>query len=161
MIDRLRKILYYRFETQQSRCIALVAVCIIEAILVVQVWKHSEATVLAGFVVKHGGGYVLVWKNVVGYRSEMVASLQDALSRARELGLGVAHSPSNSLESLWVQDRFGTYVVLWKLEEKPILNQLTFYDQKDASFFARAFKTGGYSPSPFGHSIFLTPIRTN
>jgi len=160
-VAKLRKRLSQR--SSPSRAVFLTLFIALEIVAGLHLWNksHNEATL--GYLVKHGGAYVVAWKEKGSpYQFESHNSLERALAFAREelkLGEGLVVQPDLAMEHIWVDDRFGSYVLLWKTDRTPLLNQITFQSQSDVQFFANAFKRGSYTPSPFGHSIFLIPTH--
>lgn len=151
-----------RFE-KGSKVAVLLIVLAIEVAFAAYLWRESKPGAVLGFLVKSGRLYHLVWKNEnSGYETQEYASIEEALRFAREellLKIGTNPVPQYELEHLWMQDRFGSYIVLWKTVGLDFLNQITFHKREDALFFANSFRRGGYSPSPYGHSVLLMPVR--
>lgn len=117
-----------------------------------------------GFLVKNGDLYVLIWKGEDNaFHSVSYPSLRGAVAFAGTLDLETGRNPSmtDDLERIWMQDRAGSYVMFWKTLKMEYLNQLTFHRRADADFFMRAFQSGSYSTSPFGHSIFLHAAKVD
>jgi len=151
---------------KKNRLGALVLVAAFELMLGIFVWNHTKPrSVILGFLVKNGNSYVLAWKDEeTGYESHSYPSLKDALQVAQgDLKLAPGHNPiiEQEVEHVWLDDRSGAYVLLWKTNNFSFLNQLTFQSHDDALFFENAFRRGSYTPSPFGHSVLFVPTKTN
>jgi hypothetical protein len=126
-------------------------------------WKLEAAPAEVGFLTKVGGEFVVAWHPAGGeLKSAAYSRLDDALRFVQEtlhLRAGRSFRADIQLENVWQEDRFGNSVVLWKIESFPLLNQMTFQNSNEASFFTEAFRRGAYAPSPFGHSVLLLPVR--
>ncbi len=145
--------------------IALAVLLLSELVWVVVLFQMHKPGPHLGFLVKDGARYILVWRtDEEGIQTRHEDSIDSAVSYARNslnLKVGVNPIPEHELEYLSVVDRYGSVQVLWKTSRINFLNQITFHRSADARFFAKAFKSGAYSPSPFGHSILLVPIHAN
>jgi hypothetical protein len=148
---------------KHHRLRAILLVVALELVFAVYVWQHAAVrSIVLGFLVKNGHQYVLAWKDAdTGYDSRSFSTLKDALSYVHELHLTLGHNPlaEQEMERVWLQDRAGAYVLLWKTLHYSILNRLTFDRESDALFFEKAFQKGSYSPSPYGHSVLFLPMR--
>lgn len=158
----LTNLLRTRFE-RKNKIAALFAIIALEVVLGVHLWERSKPGAILGFLIKDGSQFTVAWKDpVTGYTSRSLGTIDEALKFAREeLKLSEGTNPilEHELEHVWLQDRFGNYLVMWKTSYVPYLHQITFNRRSDALHFARAFRHGSYSPSPFGHSILLMPTR--
>lgn len=154
--------LNFRFE-RNLKVLAVLVVVAIEVALGCYFWEQAKPGAVLGFLVKNGQKYTLVWKDeVTGYESRDYTSIQDATRYAREelrLKTGANPIAEHELEHLWMQDRFGTYLVFWKTVGVNYLNQISFHRRDDAVYFANSFRQGSYSPSPYGHSVLFMPDR--
>ena len=142
------------------------AVVVVELLLAALVWNHAKPqNVVVGFLVKNGSRYVIAWKDeYAGYNSRSYGTLKDALHFLNDdLKLSRGRNPiaNDELEFVQLQDRFGAFVLIWKTINISILNRLTFQSEADARYFVSAFKQGGYTPSPFGHSVLFMPTKVN
>ena len=159
----LTNLLRTRIEHRRHRLLALVCVVALELVLGAYVWQRSKPPAVLGFLIKNGSQFIVCWKDKMdGYERHEASSIDDALRFAREeLKLSAAVNPfaEFELEHVWLQDRFGTTLVMWKTAGIDFLNQITFNRRSDAVFFASAFRQGSYSPSPFGHSVLLMPSK--
>lgn len=139
----------------------LAVVVALEVLFTIFLWQRSKPGAVLGFLIKNGDHFTIAWRDTLhGYESQDVPTIEAALKFAREeLKLSAAVNPLSEyeLEHVWMQDRFGTYLVMWKSSGIQFLNQITFNRRADAMFFAAAFRQGSYSPSPFGHSVLLMP----
>jgi len=143
----------------------LVLVLMLEFTVSVYLWRTWKPDTAVGFLVKKGSEYVVAWRDVgteQNYYYKTVSSLNEALEFANEaLNLSASRNVISDaeLEHIWMDERFGNYVLLWKTANIPYLHQLTFQNYHDAKYFSEAFRKGAYTPSPFGHSVLLLPIR--
>lgn len=139
----------------------LAGLVVLEGILAVYI--RSPKPITLGFLSRTGKEYKVVWREPgEGILERSFSELSRAIQFAKNtLNLRVGRNPKLDweLEYLDVQDRYGGYVLLWKTFEVNFLFQMTFQNQKDALYFAKAFREGSYSPSPVGHSILLLPIN--
>lgn len=140
----------------------LAGLVVLEGILAVYI--RSPERVPLGFLSRSGKEYRVVWREPgEGIVERNFSALSGAIQFAEDtLNLRVGRNPKLDweLEYLDLQDRYGAYVLLWKMFEINFLFQMTFQNHKDALYFAKAFREGSYSPSPVGHSILLLPINT-
>lgn len=154
------KLLGFKAISQGRKLLYLAVLIALEITLVVHLWGQQNR-VPFGFLVKNGDVYVLIWKNDAHeYQTSIYPNLNEAMTYAiNELNLQVGHNPlmEDELERLWVQDRQGVTVMFWKTSKLEYLNQMTFHRRAEADYYMKAFRTGSYTPSPFGHSIFLRP----
>jgi len=159
----LTNLLRTKIENRRHRLIAFLCIVGLEVVFGAFLWQRSKPGAVLGFLVKNGNQFTVCWKDTMdGYDRHDVASIDDALRFAREeLKLSAAVNPfaEFELEHVWLQDRFGTTLVMWKTAGIQFLNQITFNKRSDALFFASAFRQGSYSPSPFGHSVLLMPQK--
>ena len=150
-----------RIEKKSHRFLVLCLLVALEFIFGAYLWRKSKPEAILGFLTKNGDHFTIAWRDTLkGYESHDALSIEDAMRFAREeLHLSAAVNPISEfeLEHVWTQDRFGTYLVMWKTHSINFLNQITFNRRSDAMFFAAAFRQGSYSPSPFGHSVLLLP----
>jgi len=139
----------------------LLVLVLLEGALVAHLLHLGQSRVPFGFLVKNGDAYILFWKtDDQHYQSKVYPALRPAVEYAQNrLKLEAGHNPfmEDDLERLWMQDRKGAYVMFWKMSHIQFLNQLTFHRRSEADFYAREFRAGNYTTSPFGHSIFLRP----
>jgi hypothetical protein len=142
---------------------AVIPVELLVAVVGVRVLVSRERCAIRGYMVKDGHGFGIGWRDrwdALNYK--WFPSFDGAKTYAEnELHLagGRVTSDTFETESVWVQDRYGTYIVLWKTTHSRFLNQLTFNGKKEADYFASEFRRGAYTPSPFGHSVYLAAIR--
>jgi len=152
-----------RIEHKWHRIAVLACILALEVVFATFLWQRSKPGAVLGFLVKNGNHFTISWRDQDdGYESHDVSSIDAAMQFARkELKLSAGINPISEyeLEHIWMQDRFGTYLVMWKTAGIDFLNQITFNRKEDALFFAAAFRGGSYSPSPFGHSVLLTPTK--
>lgn len=141
----------------------LTGLVLVEAVLFATLGHPQEPKPEVGYLLKIGPNYVVTWRvEKNNYYQIRFSRLNDALSFARlELALKKATFSDSEIEHVWLSDRGGSTAVLWKITSTPYLNRWTFDNQMDAKFFAKAFQGGGYSQSPFGHSLLLLPLLTN
>jgi hypothetical protein len=132
-------------------------------VLLVAFLRFAAGPASHAFLIKNGKQYMVFWSQDGRYESASYGDLKDALSFARrELGLEEGTSVNGaSLETLWMQDRAGSFTLNWKTFQFAHLNHLTFNRESEAKFFESAFRKGSYTPSPFGHSVLLLPVRQN
>jgi len=155
-------------KRKKQRILILSVLVLLEAICAI-IYSKQTVRVPAGFLVRAGGGeygeYIVAWRqNSKSYYYKSYADLNGALDFARkQLGLAVGNFGSEEieLERVWVQDSTRGFRVIWETAHISLLNQLTFDRESEAQFFADSFKRGGYSPSPFGHSLLLLPSRAS
>lgn len=145
-------------STGSARWGILVGLVIVE-LLLLSFLQFSSTPVSHAFLIKRGAEYVVFWSQDGEYEFAAYNELKKAVAFAKtDLGLVKgATTGSAEIERLWTQDRSGSFVVFWKTFRFPHLNQLTFTRESEARFFAEAFRTGAYAPSPFGHSVLLLP----
>lgn len=159
----LMNLLRTRIENKKHRLFALLGILVIEAVFAGYLWSRSKPGAVLGFLVKNGNHFTVAWRDsVAGYDSHDASPIDDALRFAKEelkLTAGINPFSEFELEHVWLEDRFGTTLVMWKTLGINFLNQITFNRKADALYFAAAFRQGSYSPSPFGHSILLTPVK--
>lgn len=138
----------------------ILASLVVFEVLLVGFLQFAEPTASHAFLIKDGSSYAVYWSAEGQYDFATYKDLRSALKFAHNsLGLSEGSSfQGMDIERLWTQDRFGSFVVMWKTFRHPHLNQLTFSREADARFFETAFRTGSYTPSPFGHSILLLPV---
>lgn len=141
----------------------LLALLFVEVVTIRVLWSPLPEKRIAhrAFLTKQNDQYILAWRNGVGtVELVQMESLPEILRRANELQLSVAKNidPGSSVESAWVSDRRGSYVLLWKTENDP-LYQMSFYRESDAQFFASAFRQGAYTRSILGHSVLMVGHR--
>lgn len=142
---------------------SLIVAALLESLLFVAIWKKSAPRAVLGFLSKSGPQYVLYWKDEEN--QTQLATYPDLTSAIHsvesDLGLAVAANPvaNHEVENVWLNDRFGSYVLFWKRAYVGWINRITFQDKREALFFADAFKRGAYSPSPQGHAILLLPSQ--
>ena len=151
---------------KRNRTKVLVVVVMIELLLGGFIWSHSKnQSVVLGFLVKNGNRYVIAWKDeYTGYDSHSYSTLKEALHFVHDdLKLSPGRNPlvDEEVEFVWLQERFGAYVLMWKTLNFSFLNRLTFQNEADANYFEDAFKRGSYTPSPFGHSVLFVPSQVN
>lgn len=148
-----------KIKKNYGKLLVLLALLIIEGVLFATVSFQTKERVSRAFLIKNGNSYVIAWLNEKNENSEVVLpSLDAAIKYAKtELSLFPATTFQVELEHFWVQDRQGSYVLYWKTSQYNLLHHLTFNTLSDAKYFYEAFKTGAYSPSPYGHSLVLMP----
>jgi hypothetical protein len=137
----------------------ILAGLVVVELLLVAFLQFTVPVASHAFLIKNGKDYVVFWSEDGTYDSRHYSELRKAIDFAK-MELGLEQAPSTNgmdIERLWIQDRFGAFVVMWKTFRFPYLNQLTFNRESDAKFFEAAFRSGAYSPSPFGHSVLLLP----
>lgn len=126
-------------------------------------WDHTKPSTLNGYLIKNGDAYVVLWKN--DWNEDLLsshASISDALRFAeKDLGLHISQTAEGNpaLEHMWLRSDIGKTVLYWKTLEVEFLNRLTFKKESDALLFERIFRSGGYTPSPYGHAISLMPFK--
>lgn len=144
----------------------LLVLALLEACLLTRAWHRDAGAPKPnlGFLLKNGGRYTVAWKvKKEDFQTRDYVRLSDALKFARELGLSEGINPfaEHEMEHAWKdQRRSGNTVVVWKTIRQPQVNQLTFDDETEATFFLKAFQRGSYTPSLFGHSILLVPAQS-
>lgn len=151
---------------KRNRTKVLVVAVLIELILGGLVWKHTKSqSVVLGLLVKNGNSYVIAWKDeYTGYDSHSYSTLKEALHFVQDdlrLSPGRNSLVDEEVEFVWLQERFGAYVLMWKTMNVSFLNRLTFQNEADANYFEDAFKRGSYTSSPFGHSVLFVPSQIN
>lgn len=144
-----------------GRIAFLLALLVIEILAVALMHRLQPPRPTVGFLLKLGSTYEVAWRTRPNeyYRLEF-KDLDTALKFAEE-ELLLHRSPIavSDMERVWIQDRGGSFAVLWKTFATPYLNRWTFHREDDARFFADSFRQGGYYPSPFGHSLLLVPSK--
>lgn len=147
----------------RTKIVAVLLILIIEAGLAWFVWTHSKPSARLGYIVKNGNSYILFWRDEnLAPVVKNYAYLHEALNFAEEelnLRMGVNPQFDGSVEGVWERQDVGKHLIFWKTSELNVLHRLTFRRVTEAKLFARAFKSGAYSPSPYGHSIFLAPLE--
>jgi hypothetical protein len=127
------------------------------AIRVVMPWPVPRISV--AFLTKQPNYYLVTWRDANGeVRFAEHAGLDETLGFIKDdlhLKVGRNMNSESELEHLWMQDRYGTFVLLWKHSYESLVHQLTFHNEQEAKFFATAFRKGAYSRSVLGHSILL------
>jgi len=159
-----KNLLAIRFNTKKQKLIALLVVLVVELIFIGYVWVQSKPPPAFALLVKRGNSYLVAWKSDSGYEKRNHDNLSDAIKFLNyELKLSRGKNPSvgGVLEHMWVQDRFGSYMLMWKTESLSYLNQISFNSRDDATFFANAFRAGSYAVTPFGHSVIFMPAEVN
>ncbi len=150
------------FNPRISRGLALILLIAVEGIIAFVLFT-LPTNIPFGYLIKTGPNYLVAWRDPdIGLQSRNFSVLLDALQFADEslnLHVKTGSRPDIELEYLDLQDRFGGFVLLWKTFQVDFLNQITFQRKSDALYFAHAFRSGAYSPSPFGHSVLLVPTR--
>ena len=140
----------------------LLSVLLLEIVFLMGANNPSPSRATRAFLTKQQDHFLLAWKDEFGAVDIVkMDSLNDTLAYAyQELGLQLGRNfdPRASIENVWMDHRSGTYVVLWKADSEDLLNQISFFNQSEAQFFARAFRSGAYSRSIVGHSVLLTAI---
>lgn len=151
---------------KRNRTRVLILVVLFELVFGGFIWSRSAPqSVVFGFLVKNGNRYVIGWKDeYTGLNSHTYGTLKEALHFLKDdLKLSRGRNPivEQEVEFVWLQDRFGAYVLMWKTPNISFLNRLTFQSEADANYFEDAFKRGSYTPSPFGHSVLFLPTQVN
>lgn len=149
-------------HTKSRHLRLLFALLALELCLLGNLWLNKQpAQAILGFLIKNGAQYTVAWKQDNNeYHTRTYDTLRDALLFVREdlkLSNGRNPLPDHELEHVWLNNRFGNSVLLWKTLKFSYLNQLTFQNKDDARYFLDAFRQGSYAPSIFGHSILLVP----
>lgn len=142
----------------------IIALLFFDLFLVGYVKLESKIVAQKAFLAKHGEKFVVAYKD----RDENVGvlafdSLEEALRNLKELRLEMTPSLASfnfPMEHAWLRKDIGKTVLYWKFSGREDLNKITFQSEKDAEFFASAFKQGAYSPSPLGHSLYFLPTKT-
>ena len=113
-----------------------------------------------GFLVRRGAEYLIVWGDpLLGLSTRSASTLDEALRlAANDLKLVPRQGLNEKFSLEWSrQEQRGTsYVLFWKVQGQFPLNQISFPSQLEASFFESAFRIGAYTPSPFGHAVYLS-----
>ena len=135
--------------------VVLLALCCLEGLYLKHLWEKAAKPEL-GFLLKVGSSFVVAWRDPdFGFESKVFPSLEDAMGRVDGLGLNLAIRGNTTLEYMSLKDRHGKFVLHWKTFEMRQLNRMTFNSEREAVYFANAIRRGAYTPSPFGHSVFL------
>src|SRR4051794_34091326 len=92
----------------------------IEAMVGLRVWSTTKPSALMGFLTKSGSQYLVVWRDEdAQLQYQALASLDGAIQFAQDdlrLAAGRNLRTDLEVERVWVDDRFGGYVLLWKTE---------------------------------------------
>lgn len=144
----------------RTRRLALLLFLLAEVCIISWFWHRGPARkAVRAFLARQGNHFVLAWKDDLNEINVEHRHSLDELIRfsSVELGLRLGRNPGikYTIESVWMTDRAGTYIVFWKNESDNLLNQMTFYSLGEAIFFAQAFRSGSYSQSILGHSVLL------
>ncbi|MBI1861866.1 MAG: hypothetical protein HYR96_13210 [Deltaproteobacteria bacterium] len=149
-----------KFDLNSRRRLALLLFLLVEVIAIGSMWTLTpQKRATRAFISKLRGEYILAWKDDLDAITVIhSASLDEILKYSQiDLGLHLARNMDSegTLESVWITPRLGTFVVHWKSETEPQLNQMSFYNRSEADFFLKAFRSGSYTRSLLGHSILL------
>lgn len=150
--------------TDRQKVLVLFALIVVQGLSAFVVWYTRPQEVPFAYLVKQGPQFLVVWREGDSDRIQANAypTMKSALVFASDvLGLTIGSNPVNAdgLERVWIQERSGQYALLWKTARFDFLNRLTFAREAEAQAFRTAFLNGAYTAGPFGHSIFLRPLR--
>ena len=145
---------------RRAKIFLMIGVITVEGLIAFYLGFGRSAPATRGYLSKIGREYLVAWHDasVPNFQYATYGSLDEAILFLKgNLGLSTGHTvrPELELENVWVQDRYGSFVVFWKTEKIPFVNQISFPSEREAKFFADAFRKGAYTPSPYGHAIVL------
>lgn len=155
---------YLKNLSARNKLSLLFALILVQVSLAAGFWNSFSEKPVYGILVKVPGEYLVAWRNsgaMLEFRtiSELSAALEFAKTKL-QLERSAYAAPAR-LERLWMEERAGKFVLLWKVVQSPYLHQITFDRKADADYFADSFRRGGYAASTFGHSILLMPSSSH